>query len=94
MQKYELTEESIEYMGRTLFRIRAITDFVTGDIRRVCDGDLGGYVESEKNLSQEGRAWISGDAKVYGDVRICGNVHISDNTESRTQKPLVKGRSL
>lgn len=81
MQKYELTEESIEYMGRTLFRIRATTDFVTGDIRRVWDGNLGGYVESENNLTQKGRAWISDNAKVYGEAQISGNARIKDDAE-------------
>lgn len=51
MKKYELTKEFIEHCGRRLFRIRALIDF--GNVKA---GDLGGYVEKEENLSQEGNA--------------------------------------
>lgn len=59
MKKYELTTNTIEHMGRTLYQIKALMNF--GIIR---EGDLGGYIESEKNLSQEGNAWVSNDAWV------------------------------
>ena len=47
--KYKLTEESINYCGKTLYRIEALKDFAN-----VKKGDKGGYVEKEDNLSQEG----------------------------------------
>ncbi len=47
-KKYELTEETIEFCNRTLYRIKALKDF--GDVEV---GDLGGYIESESNLMQE-----------------------------------------
>lgn len=56
-KKYELTNESIEYINRTLYRIRALRDF--GDVKA---GDLGGFVESERNLSHDGDCWIYDDA--------------------------------
>ena len=31
-------------------------------------GEIGGYVESETNLSQYGDAWVSGNAWVYGNA--------------------------
>ena len=40
---------------------------------------LGGYIESEKNLSQEGNAQISGNAWVCGDAQISGNARVSGN---------------
>lgn len=40
MKKFELTNETIEYLGRTLHRIRALRDF-----SNVKAGDLGGYIE-------------------------------------------------
>ena len=47
---------------RTLFRIVALRDF--SDVKK---GDVGGWVESEKNLSHDGDCWISGDAMVSGN---------------------------
>ena len=64
MKKYELTEEKITLdENQTLYRIKALKDF--GDVKA---GDLGGFVESEKNLSQDGNCWISDDVKVYEDA--------------------------
>lgn len=59
--KYELTKNTKVVDGKTLYQIRAIKDF--GDVDK---GDLGGWIEAEKNLSQEGNCWVSGDARVYG----------------------------
>ena len=39
----------------------------------VAKGELGGYIEKEKNLSQEGDAWVSGDARVYGNAWVSGD---------------------
>ena len=47
-KKYELTNETISFNNRKLYRIRALKDF--SDIKK---GELGGYIESEKNLNQE-----------------------------------------
>ena len=46
--------------GKTLRRIRALVAIG----QSVAAGDLGGYIESEKNLS------TSGDAQVYGDAQV------------------------
>lgn len=53
-KKYVLTDEVIEFNGIKLYRIRALKDF-----KDVKAGDLGGYVESEDNLSQSGTYYIS-----------------------------------
>ena len=75
-KKYKLTEESINYFGRTLYRIEALKDF--GDVKK---GDKGGYVESENNLSQKGNCWIYNNAKVYGDAKVWGKVKVSGNAK-------------
>ena len=75
-KKYKLTEESIIYFARTLYRIEALKDFAN-----VKKGDKGGYVESDKNLSQEGDCWISGNAKVYGNAEVYNNAQVSDSAE-------------
>ena len=64
-KKYELTDNVINHNGRTLYRIRALRDF--SDVKA---GDLGGYVQTEYNLSHEGNAWVDDYAKVYDDARV------------------------
>lgn len=66
MKKYEiLKEDSIKVGNHTLYRIKALREF--GD---VAAGELGGYIESEKNLSHRGSCWIYNDSKVYEDAEI------------------------
>ena len=77
-KKYELIEsESIVHNGRTLYRIRALKDFVTVNGEKVYKDDIGGFVESENNLSQEGNCWIFNNAKVYDNAVICDDALIS-----------------
>ena len=61
MKKYELTNEAKVEHGVTLHRIRALVDIERWEIKA---GDLGGWIESEDNLSQEHDAWVSGEALV------------------------------
>ena len=68
MKKYKLTDESITIYGRRLYRIEALIDF--SDVEK---GDKGGFIESEKNLSQKGDCWVYGDAKVYGNAEVVNN---------------------
>ena len=74
MKKYELTSETQDFMGRTLYRIKALVSF--GDVRA---GDLGGWVEGEKNLGQNGDAWVFDDAWVYGNAIVSGDARVSGN---------------
>lgn len=75
MKKFELTTESItNEAGKKLFRIKALIDF--GDVKA---GELGGYVEKEENISQDGNAWVSGDAWVSGNARVSGDARVSGN---------------
>lgn len=63
MKKYELTGETKEIGGVTLHRIRALIDIPEHDVKA---GDLGGWIEAERNLSQNGEAWVTGKAWVTG----------------------------
>ena len=74
--KYELTDETIDVSGTTLHRIKALKDF--GNVKK---GELGGYVESEYNLSQIGNCWVYGNARVCGDAELCGNARVYGNAE-------------
>ena len=73
-KKYELTDETMEWGGHTLHRIKALRDF-----NNVKAGDLGGWVESEDNLSQYEKCWLCDNAMVYGDARIYDNARIYGN---------------
>ena len=74
MKKYELTNETIEYKGKKLYRIKALIDF--GNVKK---GARGGFVEKEENLSMSGNAWVCGDAKVCGNAWVCGDAQVSGN---------------
>lgn len=81
IKKYKLLEAS-----GGLFCIKALRDF--GNVK---NGDLGGLIESERNLSHDGDAWVYENARVYedaevyenarvyGDARISGNAKICGN---------------
>ena len=73
-KKYELTTDSIMVRGRILYRIKALKDF-----SNVKEGDLGGYIQSEDNLSQEESAWVYNDAQIFGDARVYENAKVSDD---------------
>ena len=81
MNKYEmLQDDKIKIGGRILYRIKALKDFKDDELYQdVKAGDLGGYVEKEKNLSQEGNCWVYGNARVYGDARVFGSAYVFDN---------------
>ena len=69
MKKFELTTEFItNAFGKKLFRIKALVEF--GDVKA---GELGGYVEKEENVSQDGNAWVYGDARVSGNAWVSGD---------------------
>lgn len=48
-------------------------------IERLSDGKLGGYVQSEENLSHEGDCWIDDNAEVSGNARVSGNAQVYGN---------------
>ena len=87
-KKYELTDETKILCGITLHRIRALRDIPSVKVK---SGDLGGWIEKESNLSQDGDAWVCGDAevydnawvydnaRVYGGARVYGNAWVCDN---------------
>ena len=66
--KYTFTDEKMVFLGRTLTRIR-----------RVSDQCLGGWLESESNLSQTGDAWVSDNAKVFGNASVSGDAQVFGN---------------
>lgn len=74
-KKYELLkDQTISFAGSTL-RIRALKDFA--DVKA---GDLGGYFASERNLAQEGNAWIADESMAYGNARVYGDEQVKDRS--------------
>lgn len=75
-RKYELTGETKRspYDGRILHRIKAVRDF-----GYVAAGEIGGWIEKEKNLSHDGTAWIHNNAQVRGNAQVRRNAQIWDN---------------
>ena len=78
MKKYELTSETKVIDGAEVHRIKALDSF--GSVKR---GELGGWIESEKNLSQYGDAWVVGNAMVSGNATIGGNATVSGDAGVR-----------
>ena len=87
-KKYRLTDETIEFNGVKLYRIEALRDF--NDVKK---GDIGGFIESEKNLSHYGNCWIYNDAKVYEEARVCDNSKVLEYAEVRGCA-LVQAKSM
>lgn len=71
-----LKNDTIKVNGHTLYRIQAVKDF--SDVKK---GDIGGYIESEENLSHENDCWVYDDAKVYGNAEVYGSASITENAE-------------
>ncbi|HFI0151212.1 TPA: hypothetical protein ACGO3A_001513 [Streptococcus suis] len=70
-KKYELLkDDTVVIFGRTLFRIRAVKDFAI-----IKQGELGGYIEKEDNLSHINNAWV------YGNARVCGDAVIKSSSD-------------
>ena len=80
-KKYRLTEENIEFLGRTLHRIEALKDFTTSDGETVYKGEKGGWIESENNLSHDGNAWVYGNALVYDGAQVYGGAQVYDGAQ-------------
>jgi len=86
-KKYELLDSNLfhELNGRPLKRVRALAAIPSVGVK---PGDLGGYIEAEKNLQVTGNAWVienarvlddayvSDSARVFGNARVCGNARI------------------
>lgn len=76
MQKYKFTGITKEVYGRTLNQIVCVTTFAS-----IKSGEIGGYIEKEANLSQDGNAWVCGNAEVYGNAKVYGNAWVYGNAK-------------
>lgn len=66
-KKYEVLRENTKEAedGTLLYQIRLLKD-----AGFFSEGTLGGYIESEENLSQEGLCWVDKGSVVYGKAKV------------------------
>ena len=69
-------KQVFEEDGPTVYRIKALRD-IGSDVKK---GDLGGYIESEKNLSIDGDCWVYDNACVFEDARVLKNAKVKDES--------------
>ncbi|WP_042338436.1 hypothetical protein [Paraburkholderia ferrariae] len=62
--QYRFTEESRIVEGITLRRIETL------------DGQHGGFIEHECNLSRDGAAWVHAEAMAYGESRVLEDAQV------------------
>lgn len=85
-KKYRLTTNTKKICGHTVYQIQALKTFADVD-----EGELGGYVETEGNLSHNfecwvydnsivmGKARVEGEATIAGESLVIGNSYVSGN---------------
>ena len=88
-KKYEITDETHPVYQKCR-RIRALIDIPEIGVKA---GDLGGFVESEENLSQTGNcwifdsaiamdnAWVMDNSQMYGDSQIWDNAKMHGDSQ-------------
>ena len=77
--KYKLTSDSKVINGDTIYQIECETAFSDVNV-----GDLGGWVQSEANLSQDGNCWV------YDNAYISGNANLSENACLYNQSRIIE----
>ena len=88
-KKYTLIKTDTKIVaGTTLYRIQAISTFGA-----VAQGELGGYVEFEKNVDVYGNAWVSGNAWVYGNAWVSGDARVSGDADLLVICPIGSRKS-
>ena len=83
MKKYSFTGISMIYKGHILNQIQALVDIPDRGIKA---NDLGGWLESDKNMSQEGTCWATGETKVMDRALICDDAFVKDSVLDQSAK--------
>lgn len=81
------------------YRIMATRTIKLIDGNMVRPGDLGGFVDGERCLSQEGACWVADDARVYGRSRVEGDALVKEKAvlgeaDSSLQGATASGKSM
>lgn len=95
--KYEILKNKSVTLanGTVLYRIKALKDFYTTDGCLVTGGTIGGWITSEKVLSQEGECWIDNTCCVYSESsRIFDNALLKNDSSIDGKNILISGSSV
>lgn len=88
--KYKFTGETRTIpSGIILRQIVAVRDVNPN----VPSGTIGGWIESEDNLSHDGKSWVSGDARISGNAWISGDAWVSGNARV-SEHARISGNAL
>lgn len=71
----------MDFNGHVLHRIRAVKDF--GIVKF---GRIGGWIESEANLSHEGWCFVNDEAKVFESARIYEDGMTNDSSPKKEDR--------
>lgn len=86
-KKYRLLPKNhIDLLGCRLYQIEAVRDF-----DHIKKGTLGGYIQSEENLSHEGNCWIDVESRVLDHARVQDDAAIRSSIISLNA--VIKGTS-
>lgn len=66
-KKYVLTEQEEVYNGNVYYQVKAVKTFKTIEGETVKAGTLGGFIQNESCLSQDGRCWVGKYSYVDAD---------------------------
>lgn len=75
-KKYKILKDDFKIIDSVkVYRIQALKSFA--DVQK---GDLGGFVESEANLSQQNTCWIYDSSIVKDEVKVIDKVKVFSNS--------------
>lgn len=93
MINIELTDNTIEYDGYTLYQIKAINPYKHN---KVYKDILGGYIDKTSIITDN--AWIEKDAKVYNCCVLTGNTRIGEdgivNNYSTVSDSIIEDKAI
>lgn len=81
VQKYEFTDKVKEVDGHILHQIRTCNFLYAGKDNDIFveKGNLGGWIESETNLSHQGRCWVF-SGEIYGNAKVIEDAIVLKST--------------
>lgn len=91
MKKYKFTGETGFINGHTVHRICALRDIHIRNVGRygmnlnIKAGSIGGWIESEENLSHNGECWVGENAVVYEKAFVDQGAYVSGQAKIRDE---------
>lgn len=92
LNKYQYTGKTKVFRNHVLHQIVATRNF-DSILTTIHEGDLGGWIESKMNLSNDGNCWVMDNAIVMNNSNVTGNAVVKGNSIVRG-KVKVYGESI